>query len=319
MTDLKQQISKLYEEFLERTPSQSEIDYWNNQINSGLKFDELSQKIEGSKEAYLLKLKKQADDPDSGTISVNLDGNNLFIDSNDKVAVETYLKSEYEPGTTNFLKKILKKGMNVINIGANIGYFTLLAARAVGPEGRVFAFEPFPHTVELLKKNVLVNGFENVEIESKAVSNKTDFATLLTGGSSLHNFISKKKFPQLTEIKVPTITVDDYLKNKDVNIDLIFIDAEGQEPLIFEGMENTFQNKNLEIVFEYNPFTLNFSDINPDDLLDPILEMGFHMYMIDENTSSLKSTSKSELIKQVTPPQVANIYLTRKSNIWAEK
>ncbi len=319
MTDLKQQISKLYEEFLERTPSQSEIDYWNNQTNSGLKFDELSQKIEGSKEAYLLKLKKQADDPDSDTISVNLAGNTLFIDSNDKVAVETYLKSEYEPGTTNFLKKILKKGMNVINIGANIGYFTLLAAREVGPEGRVFAFEPFPHTVELLKKNVLVNGFENVEIESKAVSNKTDFATLLTGGSSLHNFISKKKFPQLTEIKVPTITVDEFLKNKNINIDLIFIDAEGQEPLIFEGMKNTFQNKNLEIVFEYNPFTLNFSDTNPDDLLDPILEMGFHMYRIDENTSSLKSTSKSELIKQVTPTQFANIYLTRKSHFWAEK
>jgi len=316
MTDnnLKQHMLELYEKFLERSPTQSEIDYWNSQIDSGfLKFDELKQKIEDSKEAYLLKLKKQADDPESDSISVNLAGNTLFIDKTDKVAVETYLKSEYEPGTTNFLKKIIKKGMNVINIGANIGYFTLLAAREVGPEGKVFAFEPFPQTVELLKKNILVNGFENIEIESKAVSNKTDYATLLTGGSSLHNFISKKKFPQLKEIQVPTITVDDFLKNKDINIDFIFIDAEGQEPLIFEGMKKTLQNQNLEIVFEFNQFTLEFSDTNPNDLLDQIKKMGFQLYLIDENTSSLKPITKSELIKQVVPPQIANIYLTRKS------
>ena len=306
------QILELYEKFLERAPAQSEIDYWNNQINSGLKINELSQKIGGSKEAYLLKLKKQADDPESDSISVNLDGNTLFIDSNDKLAVETYLKTEYEPGTTNFLKTILKKGMNVINIGANIGYFTLLAAREVGPTGKVFAFEPFPQTVELLKKNILVNGFENVTIESKAVSNKTDFATLLTGGSSLHNFISKKKFPIHTEIKVPTITVDEFLKHKNINIDLIFIDAEGQEPLIFEGMKNTLQSQNLEIIFEFNPFTLEFSDTTPNDLLDQIQKMGFLQYLIDENTSLLKPITKSELIKQITPPNIANIYLTRK-------
>ena len=312
MIDPTKQILELYENFLDRTPAQSEIDYWNNQINLGLKIDELSQKIEGSKEAYLLKLKKQADDPESDSVSVNLDGNTLFIDSNDKVAVETYLNTEYEPGTTNFLKTILKKGMNVINIGANIGYFTLLAAREVGPDGKVFAFEPFPQTVELLKKNILISGFENVIIESKAVSNKTDFATLLTGGSSLHNFISKKKFPQLTEIKVPTITVDEFLKHKNINIDLILIDAEGQESLIFEGMKNTLQSQNLEVIFEFNPFTLEFSDTNPNDLLDQIQKMGFLQYLIDENTSLLKPITKFELIKQITPPHVANIYLTRK-------
>ena len=58
MITTTKQILELYEKFLERAPAQSEIDYWNNQINSGLKIDELSQKIGGSKEAYLLKLKK---------------------------------------------------------------------------------------------------------------------------------------------------------------------------------------------------------------------------------------------------------------------
>jgi len=67
------------------------------------------------------------------------------------------------------------------------------------------------------------------------------------------------------------------------------------------------------LFFEFNQFTLEFSDTNPNDLLDQIQKMGFQLYLIDENTSSLKPITKSELIKQVVPPQIANIYLTRKS------
>ena len=316
MTDdnLKQHLLDLYQKFLERSPAQSEIDYWNNQIDSGLlTFGELNQKIECSKEAELIKLKKLAADPEIITISINLSGNIFFLNTIDKIALETYVVPEYEPGTTNFIRKFLEKGMNVINIGANIGYYTLLAARQVGPEGKVFAFEPFPETVKQLETNILVNKLKNIEVEAKAVSNKTDYATLLTGGSSLHNFISKKKFPQLKEIKVPTITIDDFLTDKKIEIDLIFIDAEGQEPLILEGMKNTLQNKNLDIVFEFNQFTLKFSDTKPKDLLDQIEKMGFKLYLIAENTGFLKSITKKELIKQVVPPHVANIYLTRKS------
>ena len=210
MIDPTKQILELYENFLDRTPAQSEIDYWNNQINLGLKIDELSQKIEGSKEAYLLKLKKQADDPESDSVSVNLDGNTLFIDSNDKVAVETYLNTEYEPGTTNFLKTILKKGMNVINIGANIGYFTLLAAREVGPDGKVFAFEPFPQTVELLKKNIDSNGYKNVEVISMAVSDRKEKSFLALKSDSGHNFVTSASNKQYDSIEISTITADDY-------------------------------------------------------------------------------------------------------------
>ena len=312
MTSVDKSIIELYKQILNRTPNQTEIDYWVNEIDGGISISKLTQKIEYSQEAVLLKLKNKAHDPKSNGVTVNLDGHVFFIDSDDKVAVETYLTTDYEPGTTDFLKRILKKGMNVINVGANIGYFTLLAAREVGPEGKVFAFEPFPKTVEILEKNILTNGLKNIEVELKAVSNKTDFATLLTGGSSLHNFISKKKFPQLTENKVPTITVDEFLKNKDITIDFIQIDAEGQEPLIFEGMKKTLENKNLEIIFEYNPFTLEFSDTTPDDLLDPIEKMGFLLYLINENTGSVNLITKSELVKKITHPHVANIYLTRK-------
>ena len=143
MGSVEQSITQLYEQILNRTPNQTEIDYWVNEIDGGLSIDELTQKIEYSQEAILLKLKKKSDDPKSDGVTVNLDGHTFFIDSTDKVAVETYLTTDYEPGTTDFVKRILKKGMNVINIGANIGYFTLLAAKSVGPEGKVFAFEPF--------------------------------------------------------------------------------------------------------------------------------------------------------------------------------
>ena len=80
--------------------------------------------------------------------------------------------------------------MNVINIGANIGYFTLLAAREVGPDGKVFAFEPFPQTVELLKKNIDSNGYKNVQVISMAVSDRKEKSFLALKSDSGHNFVT---------------------------------------------------------------------------------------------------------------------------------
>lgn len=77
----------------------------------------------------------------------------------------------HEEATTNLFKKIVKEGDVVIDLGANIGYFALLAAKLVGPTGKVFAFEPEPQNFSYLKKNVELNNYTNVMIEQKAVSN----------------------------------------------------------------------------------------------------------------------------------------------------
>ena len=93
--------------------------------------------------------------------------------------------NSYEKEQTILFRKLVDEGMNVVDIGANIGYYTLLAAELVGEKGKVFAFEPEPSNYDLLLRNVEINGYKNVTVVRKAVSNET-------GESSL--FLSQKGF-----------------------------------------------------------------------------------------------------------------------------
>ena len=77
----------------------------------------------------------------------------------------------YEPFITAFVKDMIKEGDIVIDIGAHIGYYTLLFSKLVGKTGKVFAFEAHPDNFTLLKQNVETNGYTNVVVENKAVSN----------------------------------------------------------------------------------------------------------------------------------------------------
>ena len=107
-------------------------------------------------------------------ISITCQGNKMYVDGRDKNIVPDLLsKGAYEPFETELFKKNLEKGEVVLDIGAHIGYYTLIAAKIVGNEGKVFAFEPAPDNYALLEKNVNANGYKNVILEQKAASIST--------------------------------------------------------------------------------------------------------------------------------------------------
>jgi FkbM family methyltransferase len=92
---------------------------------------------------------------------------------------------------TKFLKKIIKKGDTVIDVGANIGYYTLLFSKLVGKEGKIYAYEPLPENFKLLKKNIFINKYKNIVLINRALSNKEKNAKLYIdqddlGACSLH-------------------------------------------------------------------------------------------------------------------------------------
>src|SRR5207245_2930011 len=89
-----------------------------------------------------------------------------------------YVTGVWEKDVTAYLMKLIESGMVVVDIGANVGYYTLLAAEKVGSHGKVLAFEPEPSRYALLEKNVRANDLKNVIPVQKAVSNKTGAARL---------------------------------------------------------------------------------------------------------------------------------------------
>lgn len=120
------------------------------------------------------------------TILLVCQGSRMYVDAIDLGIVPHLLADGvYERYQTELFKQIIRPGMVVIDIGANFGYYTLLAARLLHNKGSVIAFEPDPRNYELLLNNVRVNGYTNVIAIKKAVSNKNGKLRLFIDGLNL--------------------------------------------------------------------------------------------------------------------------------------
>ena len=181
----------------------------------------------------------------------------MYANTVDRIFALLLIKSKiYGEGEISILKKYVKKGQTVCDVGANIGLFTLELARAVGSEGCVTAFEPDPNNFALLNKNIQANGYKNVTLIQKAVS-KSDGDTRLYCDSAHHgNHCIYNPNDGRSFIEVQTTSLDNYYKERE-KIDFIKIDVEGAECLVFEGMENIVKNNpDLTILSEFCPFLL---------------------------------------------------------------
>jgi FkbM family methyltransferase len=202
---------------------------------------------------------------------------------------------EYEPTTTEVFKEYAKEGSTVIDIGANIGYFTLLAAQCVGGKGKVVAIEPEEMNAKDLCANVALNGFTNVEIVKAAVSNKPGIAKLnvSAGESGEHSLVIPKsrKYAMTQDVKL--ITIDDlYIRN----ISLIKIDTEGHEYEVIEGAIKTLQKYYPPLIIEIWPEGLNTSGHSVEEFGTLINSIGYNdISVIDEYKKEVRKASWGEI------------------------
>jgi FkbM family methyltransferase len=145
----------------------------------------------------------------------------------------------------------LEPGATVIDVGANIGVYTIRAGMKVGPAGRVLAVEPLPPTIERLKCNIARNGIQNVEVLEFAVSDH-DGQTLLydAGRQSSASFYGSGSCPSY---QVEVRTIDTMVSQLQLpRVDWIKIDVECAEPQVLAGMEKTIRRFRPNILFENN-------------------------------------------------------------------
>lgn len=165
---------------------------------------------------------------------------------------------------TEIVKEIVKENMKVLDIGANIGYYTLLMAKLVGEKGKVYSVEPYPKNFERLKKNILLNKFqERIILDNIAISDKTEIIDFFVGPShNLGSMFSDESNSVREKIKVKAFSLTDYLKDKPP-IDFIRMDIERGELKVFKNlMENWPYNYYPKILFEVHP--LGFGDPDPE-------------------------------------------------------
>lgn len=144
--------------------------------------------------------------------------------SGPKTSWELYYKGVTEPPVTALFCSLIKKGMTVVDVGAFIGYYTLLAAKRVGDNGKVFAFEAAPNHFKLLLKNIEINGWNNIKAFQLAVSDKSGKRKFNVKALSGSSFASTENI--VDTITVNTVSLGSFLQT---NPDIVKIDVEGGE------------------------------------------------------------------------------------------
>ena len=225
----------------------------------------------------------------------------MYVNSNDIGIAYPLLKSGiYEEYETETFKNLLQSNTIFIHIGANIGYYTLIAASKI-KDGQIYSFEPVKANYKLLTKNIKINNINNVKAFQKAISNRNGKIKIFIDGTNLGNHsLAKNNVIDKTEsTEVETIRLDSFFNNLEEIIEedfLIKIDTQGAEGLIVEGAHNLLLNKNIKILMEFWPKGLRNTHTDPLELLNKLQGYGFNLQLLDEKTKSLKIVNKNEVI-----------------------
>lgn len=204
-----------------------------------------------------------------------IDGHKFWVKSSPKMneIVNDYLSLNgkiWEEQTTKIVKQKVKRGMTCVDIGASVGYFTLLFARQVGKTGRVISIEPADFQQPYIKRNVKVNGYEDrVKIIHAGAWDKEEIT------------YQPRNAPEYVQTVLRCRPVDDILGELGIReVDFIKLDVDGPEPKVLKGLERTIQRSpNLQMVAEYYPKYIRDAGLNPQDMLD-FLNKYFNYYVI---------------------------------------
>ncbi len=165
-----------------------------------------------------------------------LQGATLLLDMQSE---KDYWLGTYEMDLQHAIQDWAKPGAVVYDLGANVGYVSLLFARAVGPQGRVFAFEPLPANQDRLRRNVELNPGLNVQLIPAAAAERSGQAAFALHGSDDMGHLHAGS-PAAETIEVETIALDDFASTHPAP-HLIKIDVEGAEVLALQGMQQVLR------------------------------------------------------------------------------
>lgn len=197
------------------------------------------------------------------------------------VSRELTVHRVHEPLATRLLLDTLKPGMNVVDIGSNIGYYALLEARLIGPQGTVFAVEPMTENARQLVANVRANGYNNVLIHELGIANRNGTADMNVSAKS--NWHTLNPVPWPTEKRrVPVSTLDDLLRgHAPSRVDLVRMDLKGYEIVVIKGMRWTLRKYEPRLLIELHPHL-----VGPEPIIDylrSLEELGYGVeWMIEQ-------------------------------------
>ncbi len=220
--------------------------------------------------------------------------NNLYLDHkiDSEVTIRLYKDSilskiiydGFEQEEFSFVKNILKEGDIFIDVGANIGLFSLIASKYVGKSGKIIAFEPAPVIYQRMLENCTVNQIENIDARNIGLSNEQGqliFHVSENGHDAWNSFAPSADTKLQKQISVAVSTLDYELKDIDkAKVKLVKIDVEGWEKFVLAGGQQFFRDFSPIVMLEFTDENTINAGYSARDLYDIMVSYGYEWYAL---------------------------------------
>lgn len=282
-------VHACYRLLLRRNPDPTGMGAYADQVARGIRVADLIAYFIGSPEWIERGLYRAA--ANTGLVRVETAEFPLYVIASDPVvARELIATRDYEPHLSGRLAAFLQPGMTFVDVGANVGFYSILAARRVGPSGRVVAFEPNADNLKPLLLNRLTNACTQLDVRPFAVSDETGFLSLMKIVS-----IASTKELDPAELEYPNdaqavyaVTLDETLAGER-RVDLIKCDVDGHDFRVMLGGRGVLERFRPHVVAELNPGTLRAcSRIEPAEYLQIFVARGYTVTVLSRGAAPVE-------------------------------
>jgi FkbM family methyltransferase len=215
-----------------------------------------------------------------------LGGFSIYVQEDDAAVGQLVKRDAYEPHVTAVFRDRLRPGMHVLDVGANIGYFTMLSASIVGSSGSVTAIEPNPECAKLLEASRRANSFDNVVVLQVAAGRELGLLVLNTSYSNaMTSRAPDDPAALIAAMTVPSFRIDDLIPPAK-NIALVKIDVEGAEYNALLGARDMITRCHPAIISEFSPDMMpGISFVDGRGYLRFLLDFGYQISVIEHDGS----------------------------------
>lgn len=302
---VKQELLVIKKQLTEILARLSRLDVVETRLEHAIPFiTDNSNRLAGSQSVYL---------GDHTAVTFLRNGQRIFVDTRSwDVGVHLLTLGEWEQTDMALFGKLLAPGDTVLDIGANHGVYALHAALAVGPRGKVHAFEPNPRLASLAEMSININGFsERAQVHRVGISDTSRKANLffshMFSGSAAILQAATSTDQQATECQLEPL--DKIFPDAAFQVDTIKMDIEGHEGFALRGMRQVLaRSPNVKIMMEYAPAWLVRAGFAPKALFSIIEELGFKMWNFSPS-GRLSRTMPQDLL--AADKDVQNLLLAR--------
>ncbi len=199
----------------------------------------------------------------------------------------------WEAAETLLVLRTLRPGMHAIDIGAHVGYYSVLLSRCVGEQGTVLAFEPEPENYRLLSANLLLNDCRNVRAHALAIAAGAGQEGLFLSADNLGDH-RLQPTPGRHSVEVRTIDLDSMVEAAPV--DFVKIDTQGAEPRVLRGMAGTIRQnrRRLACMIEFSPGLLASSGVS-------VAQFAQQLDMLDARAYGISKRQRNVILSRLNP------------------